>query len=445
MTNPSALRPQLPEIPLPRGEAFPLPGGARQQRPAWWKFFGPAFIISIGYFDPGNWATNLKAGSQFGYTLLWVLSLSCLIGAVVQNLCSKLGIASGKDLAEHCADRYPPWLARILFVSAAISMMATDLAEIIGVAIALQLLFGIPLWQGALITIVEVFFILLLNRWGFRAIEIVFLAFLGAVSMMYVIELFMSRPDYPAIALAIVVPSADVLRADALFVAVGIIGATIMPHNLYLHSHLAKARLREKLASPRTLFRWSLWDTNISLLVAWFINVAILMVAAAVFHPLFLTDGTVIESFADAYKTLVPILGKSAGLIFALALLVSGVASSTSATLAGQVVFEGFLKVGHVNPFRIRLCTRLVTMAPALVAILLHVQPVDILIWSQVILSLQLPFAMIPLVMLTDDPKVMGTMVNGRWVRIIMWPAATLVLFLNLVVLSQTVGFMPGH
>lgn len=445
MTKPSALHPQIPELAPPRGEAFQLPGLAREHRPAWWKFFGPAFIISIGYFDPGNWATNLKAGSQFGYALLCVLSLSCLIGAIVQNLCAKLGIASGKDLAEHCAERYPPWLARVLFVSAVLSMMATDLAEIIGVAIALQLLFGIPLWQGALITIAEVFLILLLNRWGFRAIEIVFLAFLAAVSAMYVIELLMSRPDYAAIALASVVPSADMLQADALFVAVGIIGATIMPHNLYLHSHLAKARLKEKLAPPRTLYRWSTWDTNLSLLVAWFINVAILVVAAAIFHPIFLADGTVIESFSDAYKTLVPILGKSAGLIFALALLVSGIASSTSATLAGQVVFEGFLRLGHINPFRIRLCTRLVTMAPALLAILLHVQPVDILIWSQVVLSLQLPFAMLPLVMLTDDPKIMGALVNARWVRLILWPAALLVLFLNLVVLGQTLGLMPGQ
>ncbi|MBS0222357.1 MAG: Nramp family divalent metal transporter, partial [Proteobacteria bacterium] len=394
---------------------------------------------------PGNWATNLKAGSQFGYTLLWVLTLSCLIGAVVQNLCSKLGIASGRDLAEHCADRYPPWFAKILFVSAAISMMATDLAEIIGVAIALQLLFGIPLWQGALITIVEVFFILLLNRWGFRAIEILFLAFLTSVSVLYVIEMVMSRPDYPAVALASVIPSADALQADALFVAVGIIGATIMPHNLYLHSHLAKARLKEKLAAPRTLFRWSTWDTNISLFVAWLINVAILVVAAAVFHPLFLEGGIVIESFADAYKTLVPTLGRSAGLIFALALLVSGVASSTSATLAGQVVFEGFLRLEHVDPFRIRVCTRLVTMAPALVAILLHVQPVNILIWSQVVLSLQLPFAMLPLVRLTDDRKIMGTLVNSRWVRIVLWPTAIIVLFLNLVVLGQTVGWIPSH
>lgn len=441
-TKPSILRRELAEHSSPRAENFSLPDYSRRGRPPWWKFFGPAFIISIGYFDPGNWATNLKAGSQFGYALLWILSLSCLIGALAQNLCSKLGIATGKDLAEHCADRYPPWFARILFVSAAIAMMATDLAEIIGVAIALQLLFGIPLWQGALITILEVFIILLLTRWGFRAIETLFLAFLTSVSMMYMIELFMSQPDYLALARASVIPSADLLQSDALFVAVGIIGATIMPHNLYLHSHLAKARLREKLSSPRSLYLWSIWDTNVSLFVAWFINVAILVVAAAVFHPIFLRDGTVIESFADAYKTLVPTLGQSAGLIFALALLVSGVASSTSATLAGQVVFEGFLKLAHVNPFRIRTCMRLVTMAPALVAILLHVQPVDILIWSQVVLSIQLPFAMLPLIMLTDDQKIMGEMANRRWVQIVMWPAAALVLFLNLVVLGQTVGLV---
>ncbi|WP_205666094.1 Nramp family divalent metal transporter [Aquabacter cavernae] len=444
MSKTSDLRPQMPEIPLPRGEAYQVPGSDPIKRPVWWKFFGPAFIISIGYFDPGNWATDLQAGSQFGYSLLWVLSLSCLIGALVQNLCSKLGIASGKDLAQHCAERYPPWMAKIFFVSAVISMMATDLAEIIGVAVALQLLLGIPLWEGALITIIDVFLILLLNRWGFRAVETIFLAFLTTVSVMYVVEMIMSRPDYALVAIDSVVPSADILSADALFVAVGIIGATIMPHNLYLHSHLAISRLKENLAAPRVLYGWSLWDTNVSLFVAWFINAAILVVAAAVFHPIFLKDGTVIQSFSDAYKTLVPILSQGAGIIFALALLVSGVASSTSATLAGQVVFEGFLKTEHVNPFVIRLCTRLVTMAPALIAILMHAHPVDILMWSQVILSIQLPFAMLPLVMLTDDRSIMGDMVNKGWVRAVMWPATLILLILNVVVLGQTVGWIPG-
>lgn len=435
---------QRPELPLPRGEAYQIPGTAPIRRPVWWKFFGPAFIISIGYFDPGNWATDLQAGSQFGYTLLWVLSLSCLIGALVQNLCAKLGIATGKDLAQHCAERYPPWMAKVFFVSAVISMMATDLAEIIGVAVALQLLFKIPLWEGALITIVDVFLILLLNRWGFRAVEMVFLAFLTSVSIMYVIEMFMSHPDYAAVAIDSILPSADIFSADALFVAVGIIGATIMPHNLYLHSHLSISRLKENLAPPRVLYGWSQWDTNISLFVAWFINAAILVVAAAVFHPIFLKDGTVIQSFGDAYKTLVPILSQGAGLIFAVALLVSGVASSTSATLAGQVVFEGFLKTEHVSPFLIRVGTRLVTMAPALIAILMHAQPVDILMWSQVILSIQLPFAMLPLVMLTDDRALMGAMVNRGWIRLVMWPATVILLILNVVVLGQTIGWIPG-
>ncbi|MGX1097075.1 manganese transport protein [Amorphus sp. MBR-141] len=437
-------RRQSVEILLPRGEAFPLEQKVVVTRPAWWRFFGPAFIISIGYFDPGNWATDLQAGSQFGYTLLWVLSLSCLIGALVQNLCSKLGIATGKDLAQHCADRFPPWAARIFFVSAVLSMMATDLAEIIGVAVALHLLFAIPMWAGAIITAVDVFLILLLNRWSFRAIETVFLVFLTSVSSMYVIELFMSDPDYGAVARDSILPSADILDASALFIAVGIIGATIMPHNLYLHSHLAISRVREGLASPRTLYRWSLWDTNISLTFAWFVNAAILIVAAAVFHPIYMKTGTVIESFDDAYKTLVPILSQGAGLIFAIALLVAGVASSTSATLAGQVVFEGFLKMPNVSPFLIRLGTRSVTMAPALVAIFMNAPPVEILVWSQVVLSLQLPFAMLPLVLFTDDKATMGSFANRPWIRILLWPTTVILLILNVVVLGQTVGWIPG-
>ncbi|MGU3494558.1 Nramp family divalent metal transporter [Xanthobacteraceae bacterium A53D] len=435
---------QHPEIPLPRGEAYPARGAPPVKRPAWWKFFGPAFIISIGYFDPGNWATDLQAGSQYGYTLLWVLSLSCLLGALVQNLCSKLGIATGKDLAQHCAERYPPIVSRIFFVSAVISMMATDLAEIVGVAVALHLLFGIELWLGAVITIVDVFLILLLNRWSFRAIETVFLTFLTSVSLMYVAEMFMSKPDYAQVAIDSIFPSADILEAGCLFVAVGIIGATIMPHNLYLHSNLVISRLRENLAAPKTLYRWSLWDTNISLFVAWFINAAILVVAAAVFHPIFLKDGTVIQSFDDAYKTLVPILSQGAGLIFAIALLVAGVASSTSATLAGQVVFEGFLKLENVSPFLIRVGTRCATMAPALIAIVMHAKPVEILIWSQVILSIQLPFAMLPLVMLTDNRQIMGDMVNKGWVRLLLWPATAILMVLNIVVLGQTIGWIPG-
>lgn len=441
--DPEKLKPQRPEVPLPRGQGVAEDRSFR--RPAWWKFFGPGFIISIGYFDPGNWATDLQAGSQFGYSLLWILSLSCLIGAFAQNLCAKLGIATGRDLAQHCRDRYPKWLSRILFGSAVVSMMATDLAEIIGVAVALHLLFGIPLAAGAVITIVDVFLILLLNRWSFRAIETIFLTVLTTVSGIYITELFMSHPDFEAVAIDSLVPDGTVAtNPAALFIAIGVIGATIMPHNLYLQSSLAISRLRENLAPPKQLYRWSTIDTNISLFAAWFINAAILIVAAAVFHPLYLQGGDLVDSFNDAYKTLVPILSQGAGVIFAVALLCSGVAASTSATLAGQIVFEGFLQLKQTNLFLIRLGTRLVTMTPALIAILLHAHPVNILVWSQVVLSLQLPFALIPLMRLTGDRQLMGEFTNRRWLKMIMWPATVILVLLNLIMLGQTFGWIPG-
>lgn len=436
---------QRPEIRLPRGEAVAVPEALPITRPAWWKFFGPGFIISIGYFDPGNWATDLQAGSQFGYSLLWVLSLSCLIGAVAQNLCTRLGIVTGRDLAQHCNDRYPPAVGKVLFVSAVISMMATDLAEIIGVAVALHLLFGIPLIVGAVITVVDVFLILFLNSWSFRAIETAFLVVLTTVSGIYVAEMLMSDPDFGLVALDSVVPNGVIVDdAGALFIAIGIVGATIMPHNLYLHSRLAITRLAENLAPPATLYRWSLIDTNVSLFFAWFINAAILVVAAAVFHPIFLKTGTVVDSFDDAYKTLVPILSQGAGLIFAVALLSSGIASSTSATLAGQIVFEGFWKGHRASPFLIRLGTRALTMAPALAAIVAGMQPVGILVWSQVVLSLQLPFALIPLLTLTGDRRLMGDMAIGPKTRILMWTITAGLIALNVVMLGQTFGWIAG-
>ncbi len=446
MENKDKFPEQKPELPLPRGEAFPLESKAPIRRPAWWKFFGPGFIISIGYFDPGNWATDLQAGSQFGYSLLWVLSLSCLIGAITQNLCAKLGIATQQDLSEHCRERFPPWIAKILFVSAVLSMMATDLAEIIGVAVALNLLFGISLMAGAVITMVDVFLILLLNRFGFRIIETIFLVILTTVSGIYVAEMFMSHPDFGVVATDSVVPNDLIFRdASALFIAIGIIGATIMPHNLYLHSKLVISRVKENLAPPKKLYGWSLIDTNVSLAFAWFINAAILVVAAAVFHPIYLKSGTLIDDFGVAYKTLVPILSQSAGLIFAVALLCSGVASSTSATMAGQIVFEGFLRLKTVSLFRIRVLTRLLTMAPALVAIGMHAHPVSILVFSQVILSLQLPFALVPLLLFTGNRKLMGDFVNKPWLQWLMWPTVTVLLIMNFIMLAQLVGLLPSQ
>lgn len=254
----------------------------------------------------------------------------------------------------------------------------------------------------------------------------------------------MSDPDFALVAIDSVVPNGTIFTdAGALFIAIGIVGATIMPHNLYLHSRLAMTRLAENLASPATLYRWSVLDTNISLFFAWFVNAAILVVAAAVFHPIFLESGTVVDSFDDAYKTLVPILSQGAGLIFAVALLASGIASSTSATLAGQIVFEGFWKGHTASPFLIRLGTRALTMAPALVAIILQVQPIDILVWSQVVLSLQLPFALIPLLALTGDRKLMGAMTIGPITKGVMWTIAAVLIVLNIVMLGQTFGLIP--
>jgi len=434
---------QRVEIPLPKGQAIPVPEGPVIKRPSWWKFFGPGFIISIGYFDPGNWATDLQAGSQYAYQLLWILSLSCLIGAVVQNLCAKLGLATGKNLAEHCREHYGPVTSKVLFVAAVLSMMATDLAEIIGVAVALQLLFGIDLVFGAVITMVDVFLILLLNRWSFRAIETIFLTVLTTVSGIYIAEMLMSHPSYGTVAIDSVVPNTLIFTdMNALVIAVGVIGATIMPHNLYLHSSLVIHRLKEGLADKRTLYRWSLIDTNISLFAAWFINAAILIVAAAVFHPIFLEQGKVIQDFDIAYETLVPLLGKGAGVIFAVALLCAGVASSTSATLAGQIVFEGFSrKKKHVNVFYIRLGVRLLTMTPALMAIIIGAHPVTILVWSQVILSLQLPFALIPLLRFTGDETLMGKEYKNKpWLHYSMWTASIFIILLNVVMLVQIAG-----
>lgn len=437
---------QRVEVPLPKGQAVPVPDGQTMKRPPWWKFFGPGFIISIGYFDPGNWATDLQAGSQYGYQLLWILSLSCLIGAVVQNLCAKLGLATGKNLAEHCRDHYGPITSKVLFVAAVLSMMATDLAEIIGVAVALKLLFGIDLIYGAIITVIDVFLILLLNRWSFRAIETVFLTVLTTVSGIYIAEMLMSHPDLSLVAVDSVVPN-DLIFTDmnALVIAVGVIGATIMPHNLYLHSSLVISRLKEGLAPPKTLYRWSMIDTNVSLFAAWFINAAILIVAAAIFHPIFLEKGQVIQDFSLAYKTLVPMLGQGAGLIFAVALLCSGVASSTSATLAGQIVFEGFFKPKRpVNIFYIRLGVRMMTMTPALIAIIVGAHPVTILVWSQVILSLQLPFALIPLLKFTSSEKLMGEYKNKPWLHYSMWAASIFIIILNVIMLLQVAGLLPG-
>ncbi|MCS7155916.1 MAG: Nramp family divalent metal transporter [Bacteroidetes bacterium] len=404
---------------------------ALRRRVRWMRYFGPAFLVSVGYMDPGNWATDIEAGSRFGYSLLWVITLSSLMAIFLQILAAKLGLATGKDLATLCREQYrSPW-RQILFLTAALAMMATDLAEFMGVALALNLLFGIPLAWAALITFLDVLLILYLERFGFRIIELVIIGFVAAIGLAYVVELAWAQPDWGQVARHAFWPDERIGAAEALFVAVGILGATVMPHNLYLHSAQVRNRLADGLKRER-LYRLSVWDTILALNVAWLINSSILIVSSAVFHE----NGVLVTDIDQAYRTLEPLLGKAAALTFALALLASGISSSTTATLAGQYVFQGFLRLDRLSPALIRLGTRTATMLPALLAIWLHARPMSLLVLSQVILSFQLPFAVIPLVRLTSRRDLMGELVNKTWQQVLGWVMAACIVGLNLWLLA---------
>ena len=402
-------------------------------RKPFWFYFGPAFLVSVGYMDPGNWATSLEAGSRYGYALLWVVTLSSAIAILMQVLAAKLGIVTGRDLAQMMRERYRPGVARFLFFTAFVAMMATDLAEFLGVALALNLLFGLPLPIAVLLTVFDVFLILWLERFGFRWVEMVILGFVATIGLAYILELFLAHPDLPAVARNAFLPNATVFRdTTALFVAMGILGATVMPHNLLLHSAQVKTRVIGNPEQKRRILHWSIADTVSALSAAWLVNGAILVMAAAVFHR----NGLLVTTIDQAYLTLAPLLGKAAALTFAIALLASGVSSSTTGTLAGQIVFEGFLNVKVRNIAALRLFVRLLTMAPAVVAILLSVRPVTLLVFSQVVLSMQLPFSVIPLVAFTSDRRLMGELENPRWVRFLAWLAAGLIVGLNLLLLA---------
>lgn len=406
---------------------------ARVKPKPFWFYFGPAFLVSVGYMDPGNWATSLEAGSRYGYALLWVVTLSSAIAILMQVLAAKLGIVTGRDLAQMMRERYRPGVSRFLFATAFLAMMATDLAEFLGVALALNLLFGISLPVAVLLTVFDVFFILWLERFGFRWVETVILGFVATIGLAYILELFLAHPDLPEVAKNAFLPNATVFQSTAaLFIAMGILGATVMPHNLFLHSAQVKTRVLGNPEQKRRIFYWSIADTVSALSAAWLVNGAILVMAAAVFHK----NGLLVTSIDQAYLTLAPLLGKAAALTFAIALLASGISSSTTGTLAGQIVFEGFLYVKVRNIALLRLFVRLLTMAPAVVAILLSVRPVSLLVFSQVVLSLQLPFSVIPLVRFTEDPALMGELKNPPWVRVLAWLSAALIVGLNLLLLA---------
>jgi manganese transport protein len=392
-------------------------------------FLGPAFIASVAYMDPGNFATNIQGGAQFGYTLLWVVVASNLMAMLIQSLSAKLGIATGMNLAEHCRSRFPKpvvWMMWLLMEGVA---MATDLAEFLGAALGFNLLLGIPLWVAGILTAIVTFLILGLERHGFRPLEAVITALVGVIAVSYLIETVLDRPDWGQVLFHAVVP--QFRGAESVLLATGILGATVMPHVIFLHSSLTQGRIvvRDPL-QLRRLFHFELVDVVIAMGLAGLINAAMLMMAAATF---FRQGLTTIGTIQEAHRTLEPLLGSAASWVFAISLLASGLSSSSVGTMSGQVIMQGFLH-RHI-PVWLR---RLVTMAPSLIVIAIGLDPTRTLVISQVILSFGLPFAVVPLVLFTRRRDIMGVLVNRRTTTVAASIVAALIVLLNLYLLYQT-------
>ena len=403
-------------------------------------FAGPGYLVAVGYMDPGNWATDLAGGSQFGYTLLSVILISNLMAVLLQGLSSKLGIVTGRDLAQACRDHYSKPVGFALWVLCEIAIAACDLAEVIGTAIALNLLFGIPLAWGVAITALDVLIVLYLQNKGFRLLEALVISLVAVVGICFLFEIIVSRPEIAGIVKGFV-PNIEVVRnPQMLYIAMGILGATVMPHNLYLHSSIVQTRKYEETTDgKREAVRYAFIDSTIALSFALFINASILIVAAATFHR---SGNTQVAEIQDAYQLLTPLLGVgAASVVFALALLASGQNSTITGTLAGQIVMEGFLNL-RIRPWLRRLITRAIAIVPAAIVAILYGASgtAKLLILSQVILSLQLSFAVFPLVLFTSDPRKMGPFVNPRWLKTLAYSVATLIATLNVWLLVQTVG-----
>ncbi len=390
--------------------------------------------------DPGNWATDLAGGSAFGYTLLSVILLSNLMAVLLQGLASKLGIVTGRDLAQACRDHFSRPVAIGLWVLCEIAIAACDLAEVIGTAIALNLLFGIPIEWGVLITAFDVLLVLYLQNKGFRLLEALVIALIATVGICFFFELWIAKPDLAGVARGFL-PNAEILRnREMLYIAIGILGATVMPHNLYLHSSIVQTRNYEESPSgKREAVRYAFIDSTIALSFALFINAAILIVAAATFNR---AGQTGVAEIQDAYKLLTPLLGVAgASTVFALALLASGQNSTLTGTLAGQIVMEGFLNI-RLRPWLRRLITRAIAIVPAAITAILWGASgtAQLLVLSQVILSMQLSFAVFPLVMFTSDKVKMGSFVNPRWLKLLAYLVATVIATLNAWLLVQIIG-----
>jgi manganese transport protein len=392
-------------------------------------FLGPAFIAAVAYIDPGNFATNISAGAQYGYLLLWVILASNLMAVLIQTLSAKLGIATGRNLPQLCREYLPRRVSVGLWIVAEIGAMATDLAEFLGAAVGLNLLFHMPLLLAGLITGAATFGILALQRFGFRPLEIIIAILVSVIAVSYLLETLLARPDWGQVAFHAVTP--QIAGASSLLLAVGILGATVMPHVIYLHSALTSDRVPQRSrADAHGVFKFERLDIWIAMGLAGLVNGAMLFMAAAVFYG---SGHTQIGSLETAYQTLTPLLGNASSTIFGIALLTSGLSSSAVGTLAGQVIMDGFL--GWKIPVWLR---RLITMIPALVVIAIGLDPTYTLVLSQVALSFVLPFAIIPLMYFTSRRDVMDDMVNRRWTTILGWLVTTLIIALNLFLLYQT-------
>src|SRR3954449_11139908 len=394
-------------------------------------FLGPAFVACVAYIDPGNFATNIAGGSKFGFTLVWVIVASNLMAMLIQTLSAKLGIATGRNLPEVCRENYSRRTSMGLWIQAELIAMATDLAEFLGAALGLHLLFGMALFPAALVTGVVTFLILGLQRFGLRVFEAVIAGFVAAIGICYLAELYFAHPPLGTVALHSVKP--ELAGSESLLLAVGILGATVMPHVIYLHSALTQNRVvPSNDDEARRLYRFTRIDVVIAMSIAGLINMAMLVMAASVFYKTGLLN---VDSLESAHKTLQPILGSASGTLFALALIASGLSSATVGTLAGQVVMQGFIE--RRIPIFVR---RLVTMLPALVVAAIGLNPSRTLIVSQVVLSFGIPFALIPLVWFTSRRGLMGTLVNRKATTAVAAVVAALISGLNLFLLAQTFG-----
>lgn len=400
---------------------------------------GPGLLVAVGYMDPGNWATDIAGGAQFGYTLLSVILISNLFAIVLQYLSVKLGVVAERDLAQACKDHFHPVVNFILWIFCEIAIAACDLAEVIGSAIALNLLFGIPLSVGVVITVIDVFLILFLQSRGFRYIESIVGGLIFIIFASFLYEIVLSKPEILPMLEGLIPKKEVVTNPSMLYIAIGILGATVMPHNLYLHSSIVQTRNYPRTTEgKKEALKFAGLDSSFSLMLAFFINAAILIISAATFHT---TGNKDVADINDAYMLLTPLLGTTlASIFFGIALLASGQNSTLTGTLAGQIVMEGFLNI-RLKPWVRRLITRLIAIVPALIISIKYGErgTADLLVFSQVILSMQLSFAVVPLVMFTGSKAKMGEFVNKPWLKIVAYIISAIIIVLNLFLLKETI------